>query len=249
VGRLVWGLMAYNKKQKREITASTKRFFLKNGWIIKDHVAEEFEFSVGKSKLEYLLYCAEADMLRFMSITSLAERMERHTRNVRARLSRTIIYVLGSEIAGLPSSYFASRGLVVTTPEDLEFIARMTRYYDELPRDLEPRQVLLFEGSMQYCVLMSENFEKAGEMRPAIDWARRALRANHGFSNAYYKLFQLLNDSGRLEEAEELALEAVQIKRTELHFLRVLRRLAVQRADEASVAKWDGLIEQARSFL
>jgi hypothetical protein len=164
--------------------------------------------------------------------------MQTEASNVRLRTGRPLVWILEDRLPGIELSQLVSAGILAFEIAEIPQISEATKCLSTPDNHLDLRLKAILASSLQDCMRIAEKFESVNDSTSAIEWMSNGVAAFKGFSVARVKLFQLLLNLGRLDEADAVGREALLLRPDASGLVLAMERLAIRRSRPEEASKW-----------
>ena len=225
---------------KEALMKKTRRRFRGTKWKLREGGAvagTNISFFLQSTLGNFELICLDRTMRNFKSESSILDFMEETTRLFKAR-NGTIVLIYDDGVSADFARNAENRGVLAILADDLDVLAGLDKYIDEMPKDLTPFELRILEQNYSACMNLSGRFKDAKNLEQAIKWARRAINIRYGYS-AHFILFSLLLDSGDWDGAEAVGNEGLSFRpRDSVGFFKGFQKIAVARENHTAAVEW-----------
>lgn len=196
--------MIINHPTRVAFTKVVKGHFAKAGWTVESLASEHCDFAISSHSLKFRIRCLDESCISYRSATLLIEEMERSTNYLLSSVNLVCLTILSRNFIGADLGALRQRGIFVSTISDIKSLSDLIHVSKEIPHNLSEAQLSLLKKNVDYAIFVSDLYKGQSEYNSALSWARIALEASYGFTEAYFHLFDLYLRLERSDEAEEL---------------------------------------------
>jgi hypothetical protein len=212
-------------------------------WIVATRNGLPVDFAIESGILKYDVVCVDKSIMEYKSVDSVVETMESYARNKKTWIP--MLFVLNFRFPFIDFDQLIDRKLVVLSDEELELIGDLPSYLGNVKKNISDRQRALLEINTWACIEFATLHRKAGAQAEAMSWARKAIKPTDSIGKAHHVVFGMLLQAGEVEEAYNLASEAVLRRRDDIVLLRGLIKISEERGDVSEINRWKRLIDEA----
>jgi tetratricopeptide (TPR) repeat protein len=231
--------------QKRRLRRLVSKAFLSAGWQLTEQHRDTHDFVVTAQNIRFLVKCLDSGISKFQSANKTIAEAQSATLDVKARLRRTLLFVIEDNFLGADLNELSKRQIFFSPIDNLHDITDLSAFGDRAPYGLVEWQTQLLTCNSDYSLFVSRLLRKSGDFEEAAYWAYFAVESSAANLEAYLNLIQVLMRLKAFDKAEEIGRTMLLLRPNDINVLRALRALASQRGQDAELPNWDERIADA----
>ncbi len=242
-----WRMVDFvNNIETAKIGEIVERHFIRRSWKVEHkRRVEQPVVEVSKRDILFSIRAIDTDMLKFISISDLLDRMENFSREYRATTGEVIIFVARRPLIGLKPDALSERSIAFCLMDNLDSLTDIEAYYDKPFSTVDGHDKTIIRGCRTFCIAMSDKAIARKDFGEAQRWLELSIDGVFKVMEARYKLFDLFLLTKNVEAARDVARGGLAVSGHDLRFLKRLRALEQNAGNAEEVAALETRIATA----
>ena len=223
---------------RSQLKKETMAYFENAGWDVRAQSDTRFDFRIEKRGIHAFVICVDEKIKNFVEPGSLIERIRTISHYITGSHGINYIAVFNFVFPGMSLEAVAAKGVLIVKYDELELIDKLVRFFDTVPTEATHRELRLIQGSRELCYSIANRFRQLGNRQAAIEWLERAIEGSPNLIWPYKRLSDLYRETGDLEAAEQVALEAFKVDPKSVPMMQVMHKIAEAKGNTEMLLEW-----------